>query len=186
MPVLNFVSFYSVPPPFPRGEKRKTVPLCRPDRGNPPLPSFSRVLIEGLEGGEGGSFKLRALKRRASNFVPRFDRNRLRVNELYSKIVRRLYRIGPKKGSCPTNALQGLLPSSPSSAFSMLSLSSLLLLLPTLVPWASSRAFTEILAPRCLGRALRIFEKVSLEKAVRERERKKDIRFLLFSFFFFG
>lgn len=93
-----------------------------------------------------------------------------------------MYRIGPKKGSCPTNALQGLLPSSPSSAFSMLSLSPLLLLLPTLVPWASSRVFTEILAPRCLGRALRIFEKVSLEKAIRERERKKE-RHPLSSFF---
>ena len=96
-----------------------------------------------------------------------------------------MYRIGPKKGSCPTNALQGLLPSSPSSAFSMLSLSPLLLLLPTLVPWASSRAFTEILAPRCLGRALRIFEKVSLEKAVRERERKKDSPLSSFFLLFF-
>ena len=67
----------------------------------------------------------------------------------------------------------------------MLSLSPLLLLLPTLVPWASSRAFTEILAPRCLGRALRIFEKVSLEKAVRERERKKDSPLSSFFLLFF-
>lgn len=66
-----------------------------------------------------------------------------------------------------------------------LSLSPLLLLLPTLVPWASSRAFTEILAPRCLGRALRIFEKVSLEKAVRERERKKDSPLSSFFLLFF-
>ena len=81
----------------------------------------------------------------------------------------------------------------PSSAFSMASpllLLLLLLLLPTLVPWASSRAFTEILAPRCLGRALRIFEKFRSRKIFegereRERERLSRKREAPSTFFFF-